>query len=553
MLNGHGLPDHWRASVITHLSPGGKAELIWPAFVYGSEQANAEVLDHTVVFTAALPDRSLVLMARREGEPPMVITEAVLRLAAKRLGTSVIVPNTDYYFIKVRQPPERLWLQGQPLASANAYPPKGVFTLELSAEDLRQVIDDTRRRGKPMQANKFAYFAEADPIRLSSQDAGEIAKAGFTPLATNAAVIRKISGYQPRNEDLYGDVLLDASNHYAYFVSHHEPGRILKVALGADPRTPPQVVGVAVLEGNEDNPFNNFGGAQAGHGYFGTTFPAQLVKVAFGESNAPPYRVSSVMIDPDENIGSGMLDLANGYGYFQVGQRLVKIRLGQGDAPSVMVSAMELPAVDGVRSLGPGLLDPVNHCAYYGTDWRKIHQVALGDGDAPPRLLNSLTIDGEEHPGSGGFIDVTNRCAWFISSNGDIYKVALGGAGGSMRYLGKLNLGHRYQYLMHAFGMDDAGYIYLGTMGGGRTGDPECCAGGVMKIALGKGDELPRIASFLALSDEVNISEGVVDALNRMLYLGVTVAASGCKVMKIKLGEGDAPPEVTAETKLYLK
>jgi len=38
----------------------GKTELIWPVFNYGDNQANAEVLDHTLVFTAILPDGSAV-------------------------------------------------------------------------------------------------------------------------------------------------------------------------------------------------------------------------------------------------------------------------------------------------------------------------------------------------------------------------------------------------------------------------------------------------------------------------------------------------------------
>src|SRR5262245_36056122 len=74
MLNGHGLPDNHRAFVITHWSAKGETELIWPAFSYGHDQANAEVLDHTLVFAATLPDGRPVLMAHRVGEAPMVIS-----------------------------------------------------------------------------------------------------------------------------------------------------------------------------------------------------------------------------------------------------------------------------------------------------------------------------------------------------------------------------------------------------------------------------------------------------------------------------------------------
>jgi len=57
----------------------------------------------------------------------------------------------------------------------------------------------------------------------------------------------------------------------------------------------------------------------------------------------------------------------------------------------------------------------------------------------------------------------------------------------------------------------------------------------------------------MPLPDAVNIAEGVVDSEHKVLYLGVTVAAAGCKVLKLSLGEGDAPPKILAETKLYPK
>ena len=154
MLNGHGLPDQWRTFVVVHRMVSGKTEIVWPVFNYGNDQANAEVLDHTLVFTAALPDRSLVLMAHRAGENPMVISPVVLRLAAQRLGTSVIVPGTDYVFTKVRQPPDRIWLKGQPTSTAENKP-QGVFTLELTAEDLHKVVDETRRKSKIVQCKKI--------------------------------------------------------------------------------------------------------------------------------------------------------------------------------------------------------------------------------------------------------------------------------------------------------------------------------------------------------------------------------------------------------------
>ena len=106
-----------------------------------------------------------------------------------------------------------------------------------------------------------------------------------------------------------------------------------------------------------------------------------------------------------------------------------------------------------------------------------------------------------------------------------------------------------YQYLMYTFGRDNAGYAYLGTMGGGKTGNPQCCTAGVLKIALGTGTDLPRVVSFMPFPDGMDIAEGLVDPVNRTLYLGVTVAGAGCKVLKLSLGEGDAPPTILCRNK----
>ena len=85
------------------------------------------------------------------------------------------------------------------------------------------------------------------------------------------------------------------------------------------------------------------------------------------------------------------------------------------------------------------------------------------------------------------------------------------------------------------------------------AGDPECCVAGVLKVALGKSGELPRLVSFMPLPNGTSIDEGFLDPANRMLYLGVDAAGEGCKLLKLRLGEGDAPPRILASTPLYVK
>jgi hypothetical protein len=477
----------------------------------------------------------------------------VLRLAAQRLGSSVIAPGTDYVFTKVRQPPDRIWLKGQP-ASAAEYNPRGIFTLELTAEDLRKVTDETRRRSKLYNAKRFIYLAEEGaPNRISAQDATDIG-ATATPAgaARSAPMIRKITGYAPRHEELnLGDVLWDAVNHYAYYNVIHEPGRILKVSPGNGSKALPTVVGVAVLEGEEDKTFHSVIDARNGYAYFGTDFPGHLVKVALGDSNTPPYRVGSVLIDKDWNVGLGMFDAAQGVACFQVGPRFIKFRPGKGDEPPVMVSQTEFPKDAGVVGFNSVVFDPATRYAYFGCDKAEIYKVAIGDGDAPPRFVGVLKLPLDEFGLRGALIDTTNGFAWFTSQNGRLVKIALGAGDSLPTRIGVLNFGSKYQYTGPTFGPDNLGYAYLGSGSGGMAGDLECCAGGLLKIALGTGDELPRIVSVMPLADGINIDEGFVDPESRTLLLGVTEDGAGCKLLKLRLGEGDAPPSFIGETKLY--
>ena len=60
---------------------------------------------------------------------------------------------------------------------------------------------------------------------------------------------------------------------------------------------------------------------------------------------------------------------------------------------------------------------------------------------------------------------------------------------------------------------------------------------------------LPRVVSFMPFPDGMDIAEGLVDPVNRTLYLGVTAAGAGCKVLKLSLGDGDAPPTILCRNK----
>ncbi len=543
-INGHGLPDQHSTIVIVHKSAAGKAQLIWPDFVYGNDQANAAVLGGIIVFIAGLPDGQTVLMAHRLGEPPMVISPAALRLAAHRLGTTIIVPETDYSFIKVRLPPGRIWLEGAELSTLNGFEAK-TFSVELTSDDLIKIMDETRRRGKKNKARKFEYVAEGgSALRIDVNGLKEIesvkvkAKDEFLTPKNHQGTT-----YVLEQEQLYGRGLVDPINHYAYFSTFHEPGRILKVALNADPKKPPTVVGAAVLEPEEDKTFDGVIDPQDGHAYFGTDFPGHVVKIALGARNEPPYRVGSVLLNKQERVRVGVVSPATGYGCFSARNKLYKIKLGEADEAPSLVASIELQK--DAFNLVSAVYDPTTQCAYFGSEGAKIYKVAVGEGDSPLRLVGELALLEGESGLRGALIDPQTGCAWFASNNGSLVKVSLGEKESPPQRLGSLKLGYRYRYLEHTFGMDNGGYAYFGTVSSQNSD------GAVIKVALGKKEELPRYVSSLLFNSDPYFATGIVDPTNRVLCLGI--GSFHCSLVKLGLGEGDAPPKILGSTQLYTK
>src|SRR5262249_15922939 len=162
-----------------------------------------------------------------------------------------------------------------------------------------------------------------------------------------------------------------------------------------------------------------------------------------------------------------------------------------------------------------------------------------------PRIIGVLTLPEDEYGLRGALIDPQNGYAWFTSHNGYLVKIALGAQDQPPTRLGSLKLDRRYQYLEYTFGMDREGYGYYGTMSEER----------ILKVGLGKKDELPRLAAGLPLPQSANyissFCTGVVDPEGRMLCLGV--GSIDCVLMTLTLGEGNSPPTVIGETKLYAK
>lgn len=541
-MNGHGLPADRLTFVIVRKRPPAKPELIWPVFAYGQNQANAAVLGDTLVFSASLPDHQVVLIAHHKGGPPLVISPAVLRLAARRLSTSVVIPGADCEFSKVRSPPGRIWLQAR--APGEYSFGQKLFSLELTQDDLLKVVEETRQRGHLIKTNHFQYIAEAVSYsHIQPEDVIDAPKSASAETTQAHTIQRSGTTYTPLRDQPHGQGLVDPGSHFAYFSTHHEPSRILKVDLSTKTNGAPHVVGALVLEPEEDNSFNAAIDAEAGYGYFGTDYPGKIVKVALGKDSKPPSRIGSILIDAQYNVGVGAVDPGTGFACFNVGHRLCKVKLREGDeSPSVSVS-LTLSNEFASMEFASAVVDPINHCVYFGSDYKQILKVDLGTESTPLRIVGVLTLPDDEQGLRGALIDPGSGYAWFTSHSGYIVKIALGGRDRPPIRLGSLKLGQRYQYLEYTFGMDREGYGYYGTMSSET----------ILKIALGKGEELPRLVAALPLPSSPSyiplFRTGTVDSADRVLCLGV--GSIDCVLITLALGEGDSPPRIIGETRLY--
>jgi len=513
-------------------------------FAYGQDQANAAVLNGNVLFGATLPDGNTVLMADTGDGPPLVASPAILRLAAQRLGTLNVAPGRDCAFAKVRSIPGRIWLQAcKP--GTYSYSEK-LFSLELTSDDLTEVINQTRQRGRLITTNGVQFIAEARSYsHIEVEDVRDAPASSALAGNPPPRAPRKGEAYTPQGDQPRGQALVDGKNHFAYFGTAHEPGRILKVDLADKTSNGPAVIGALVLEPEEDNPFYCAMDEQAGYAYFGTDFPGKLVKVALGTGAEPPTRIGSVLLDEHYNVRAGVVDGDAGYACFNVAQRLCKVKLGEGNELPSLACILDLTNGPDRAEFVSAVLDPTSHCAYFGTDYKHIYKVFLGSGDAPPRIVGILTLPDEEQGLRGALIDPQSGHAWFTSHSGYIVKIALGAPEQPPTRVGSLKLDQRYEYLEYTFGMDGQNYGYYGVMS----------AEVVLKVALGTKNELPRLAAALPLPESRNyvpsFRAGVVDSRDRVMCLGIGSIDS--VLMRLALGEGDSPPRIVDGVRLYAK
>ena len=206
----------------------------------------------------------------------------------------------------------------------------------------------------------------------------------------------------------------DPANHFLYIATFGTPASVLKYAPGAGSALPTSV-GSVPMQAGENNLRRGAADLVHGYAYFatlsagGTTYPT-VVKIGMTSGSAAPVRIGAVPLDGTTaySIGSAVLDVGNGYGYFGtydvslVPAKVFKIALGAGPAPPTLLGSVTLSAgPPAERELSCAVIDPVSGYAYFGTDHTyaaKIFKIKLGAGNALPTETGLLQLQSGTQP-----------------------------------------------------------------------------------------------------------------------------------------------------------
>jgi hypothetical protein len=206
----------------------------------------------------------------------------------------------------------------------------------------------------------------------------------------------------------------DPVNHYLYISTSGSPAEVVKVAPGAGNALPSRVSAVTMQPGEN---FLRRGAADLGNGYAyfatlsvsGTVYPT-VVKIGLTAGSAPPARIGAVQLDgaTPYSIGSAVLDVGNGYGYFGtydvslVPAKVFKVSLGAGAAAPTLIGSVTLSAgPPAERELSTAVIDPASGYAFFGTDHTygaKIFKIRLGAGNALPTEAGLVQLQSGTQP-----------------------------------------------------------------------------------------------------------------------------------------------------------
>jgi hypothetical protein len=185
----------------------------------------------------------------------------------------------------------------------------------------------------------------------------------------------------------------DPAKHYGYVFCHvtGAPARIAKIALSTFTE-----LGYSTLNAGETNLGSALIDTANGYAYFATTAAgsAEIIKIKLMPGTNNAVRVGAVNIGvPTEGIGLGSLDTLHGYAYYGtygsalLPSRIYKMKLGAGNAAPTMVGSIDLH--EGQARLSLSVLDSVNGFVYFSNDNTYpggVHQFALNGTNLPVEL-----------------------------------------------------------------------------------------------------------------------------------------------------------------------
>ena len=225
---------------------------------------------------------------------------------------------------------------------------------------------------------------------------------------------------------------------------------------------------------------------------------------------------------------------------------------GTTNYPNGAMRRMDAEAFVSELDLQAAVIDPENGYAYFGlgTTPGRVVKVALGGGGDPPHRVGAVTFEPGEDDITCAVIDPESGYAYFGTGTLPAYvvKVALGEGEAPPRRVAATPL-EKWTFIPHPHPgtwfplplgpagsavMDPAaGYAYFGM-----DADP----GVVVKIALGEGDAPPVVTNLRTLEEEESyLRTAVIDTEKGYAYFGTHTLPG--YVVKVALGEGDEAPE----------
>jgi hypothetical protein len=233
----------------------------------------------------------------------------------------------------------------------------------------------------------YAYFPGGSIKRFALGTGNNpVTAAGSLSLSVGATVCLVIDDADP-----------NPANHYAYVFAAGTPAKIVKISLS----TFTELGSVTLAAGEERSLLASFADAKNSYAYFvttpNTTGPniSRVVKVKMTRDASPPVRIGAVDLGTTASfIDGGSIDAVHGYAYYgtydsdpAVSAKVYKVKLEDGDVPPTLVGSISLQAGEG--RLAASVIDPLNGYVYFADDNSypgHIYQLSLNGPNLPTEI-----------------------------------------------------------------------------------------------------------------------------------------------------------------------